>query len=237
MKKNSLLLLFTFIFSFIQAQQRKTIYISTALPIQFKTYIDGELQLFSSSSSIKIANVPAGEKKLHVRVLTPSNQQASIAIGKSSEKEEFYKIEQNGESYTLKPNPNGAKEDKTFFSRASYMPVRKPAVKVKDSGAVVQTTCHLSDSLLNKFILDMGNLPSPKAKKDFTLTFMKRKCLYTHQIKSIGYRIDDDEVKFEVYKNLFFPALDRNKFADLFSSFQSQKYAIQFLDWFNAQKI
>ncbi|MFN9952469.1 MAG: hypothetical protein ACK55I_05155, partial [bacterium] len=75
-----------------------------------------------------------------------------------------------------------------------------------------------------------------KARKNLAQNLFKAKCLYTHQIKSIGYRIDDDEQRFALYQILFLPALDRNKFSDLTNSFQSQLYANKFMNWFNDQK-
>jgi hypothetical protein len=235
MKKNTLFVITCLFFLTAAAQQRKKVYITTNLPIKFKTYLDGQLQFAGECSNLIILNVPQGEKKLLVKVMTPSNQQPSIAIAKSSEKEEFYKIEKLGETYILKSNPEGQKQDKTFFSRTGYTPKQKPYVKdtsIKNAAA----TCQVSDSILNKFIVDLGSLKNAKAKKEFALNYMKRKCLYTHQIKSIGYRIDDDAARFEMYKVLFYPALDRNKFLDLVSSFQSQKYGNMFMDWFEDQK-
>lgn len=61
----------------------------------------------------------------------------------------------------------------------------------------------MTDSAINKLILDLNNLKDVKTKKDFVVNYMKRKCLYTDQIKSIGYRIDDDMTRLELYQNLF----------------------------------
>lgn len=234
MKKNTLLLAICFYILGISAQQRETVYISTKLPIKFRAYIDGELQFYGECSQLKILNIPKGEKRLSVRIMTPSNQQLGMAIAKSTEKEEYFKIEQVGETYVLKPNPDGAKENKSLFSRTSYIPKPKPAKKDTNDKSI--QSCHVNDSALNKFIMDMSSLKDPKSRMNFTLNFMKRKCLHTHQIKSIGYRIDDDAQRFELFKVLFLPALDKNKFADLTSSFQSQAYGNKFMDWYNTQK-
>jgi hypothetical protein len=234
MKKNTLIILVVLFIGSISAQQRQTIYITTKLPIKFKTYIDDELQLYVECAQIKILNVPKGEKKLKVRVMTPSDQQSSITIGKSIDKDEYYRIEKVGETYVLKANPEGAKDDKTYYSRASYIP--KPKTTIKDTSLKSNQTCHLTDSALNKIIIDISSIKDVKARKNLAQNLFKSKCLYTHQIKSIGYRIDDDEQRFALYQVLFLPALDRNKFSDLTNSFQSQLYANKFMNWFNDQK-
>ncbi len=234
MRKNTLLIIFSFIVLTASAQLRKTIYISTKLPIQFKAYIDSVLQFAYESSNLIIMNVPLGEKKMSIRVLTPSNQILNTVIAKNPGKEESYKIEKLGDAYILKLNTDGVKENQSFYTKTGYRPQPKPVVK--DTGSKIISTCHLSDSVLNKFIQDLGSLKNAHAKKEFALNYMKRKCLYTHQIKSIGYRIDDDAARFEMYKILFLPALDRNKFLDLVSSFQSQKYGNLFMDWYTEQK-
>ncbi|MBL7789821.1 MAG: hypothetical protein JNL75_08360 [Chitinophagales bacterium] len=235
MKKTAFILLNCLIALSNFAQQKLTIYISTKLPITFRTYIEDELQIYAECSRVKISNVPSGEKKLKLRIMTPSNQQPTIVIGKSGNKEEYYKVEQIGDKYVIKSNPEGIKEDKTYYARGSYMPKPKPAVK--DTNSKNNQSCHVRDSILNKFITDMSSLKDAKSRKDYAVNYMRRKCLYTHQIKSIGYRIDDDEQRLELYKILFQPALDRNKFQDLTNSFQSQLYANKFIDWFNNQKL
>lgn len=235
MKKNAFLIIFSLIFLTTSAQQRKAIYISTKLPIKFKAYIDSVPQFSYESSNLTIMHVPMGEKKLTIRVMTPSNQALNTIIAKNSGKEESYKIEKIGDAYILKLNTEGTKEDKSLYTKTGFRPKTKPIVK--DTSSKISATCHVSDSLLNKFIVDLGSLKNPNAKKEYALNYMKRKCLYTHQIKSIGYRIDDDAARFEMYKKLYLPALDRNKFLDLVSSFQSQKYGNLFMDWYKEQKI
>ena len=235
MKKNTLFIIFSFIVLTTSAQLRKTIYISTKLPIRFKAYIDSVPQFAYESSNLTIMNVPLGEKKLSVRVLTPSNPILNTVIAKNAGKEESYKIEKLGDAYVLKLNTDGAKVDRSLYTKTGYRPKPKPVTK--DTSSKITSTCHLSDSVLNKFIQDLASLKNVNAKKEFALNYMKRKCLYTHQIKSIGYRIDDDAARFEMYNILFLPALDRNKFLDLVSSFQSQKYGNLFMDWYKEQKI
>jgi hypothetical protein len=234
MKRTTLIVLLCLLTSLSFAQQKKTIYISTKLPIKYRIFLNEELQLYGDASSAKIANVPFGEKKLSLTILTPSNQKPSLMVAKTNEKEEYYVVEQIGETYVLKSNPNGAKENKTYYSKASFIPKPKPAPK--DSNAPVLHTCKISDSILNRFIVDMSSLKDAKVKKEFTLNFMKRKCLYTHQIKSIGYRIDDDMIRFDLYKILSQQCLDRNSYLDLVNSFQSQKYGNLFIAWYEDLK-
>lgn len=235
MKKNTLFFICSLICLTTYAQQRKSIHISTKLPIKFKAYIDSVPQFSYESSNLTIMGVPLGEKKMSIRVMTPSNQVLTTVIAKSPGKEESYKIEKLGNAYILKLNPDGAKEDRSLYTKTGYRPKFKPGVK--DTSSKIIATCHVSDSLINRFIVDLGSLKNANAKKEYTLNYMKRKCLYTHQIKSIGYRIDDDAARFEMYKILFLPALDRNKFLDLGSSFQSQKYGNLFMEWYKEQKI
>jgi len=234
MKKNTLILVFLSILSLSSFSQKKTIYISTKLPITYRVYIDNQMQYFGEVVRIKLFNVPIGEKKLHVRVMTPSDQKPSIQIAVSSDKEEYYTILQEGDNYVLKPNPARVKDDKATYTRGSFVPVQKTFVK--DTSKKDFHTCKMTDSAINKVILDLNSLKDVKAKKNFVVNYMKRKCLYTHQIKSIGYRIDDDMQRLELYQILFQTSLDKNNFTDLTNSFQSQLHGNKFIDWYNQQK-
>ena len=235
MKKNTFIFALLCIVSFSSFSQKKTIYISTKLPITYRVYLDNQLQYFGDVVRIKLSNVPNGEKKMHIRVMTPGDQKPEILIAKNTDKEEYYNIVQEGDRYVLQPNPNGTKDDKATYTRGSYMPIPRPAVK--DTSGQTFHSCKMTDSAINKSILDLGSLKEMKAKKNFVLNSMQRKCLYTHQIKSLGYRIDDDKLKLEIYQALFQTSLDRNKFPDLTNSFQSQLHADKFMYWFNQQKL
>lgn len=235
MKKHILVLAILSILSSPSFSQKKTIYISTKLPITYRVYIDNQLQFFGDVVRIKLFNVPIGEKKMHVRIMTPSNQKPSVLIAINSDREEYYTIIQEGDNYSLKFNLAGAKDDKATYTRGSFVPVQKPFMK--DTSKRDFHTCKMTDSAINKLILDLNNLKDVKSKKNFVVNYMKRKCLYTDQIKSIGYRIDDDMTRLELYQNLFLSSLDRNNFAKLTNSFQSQLYGNKFIDWFTQQKL
>ena len=98
MKKHILVLAILSLLSSPSFSQKKTIYISTKLPITYRVYIDNQLQFFGDVIRMKLFNVPIGEKKMHVRIMTPSNQKPSILIAINSDKEEYYSIIQEPEA-------------------------------------------------------------------------------------------------------------------------------------------
>lgn len=218
------------------SQARKTIVISTKLPIKFRAYIDGELQIYQDLTNVKIANVPSGKKMLHVKVMTPSHQVPSIAIAMSDKKVEHYIITSENNKYYLKLNPNWQKEDIIYYTRAAY--IRKglpPAV-----GASVAATshfCQLSDSTLHSIITSMAELKDPAAKKSYIMNVTKNYCLASHQLRSIGYRIDDDATRLEIYQEKYNSIIDKPKYLDLTNSFQSQVFGNKFIEWVKNQKL
>ncbi len=233
MKRKVFLLILTMACMTSHAQKWKTIYIRTNLPISFKAYIDSVLQYSYESSKLIIHNVPAGEKSLQIKILVQNNPILTTKISPSADREVFYQIEKLGASYVLNKNQKGDKEKFEGFIQTGYAP--KPSAGVRDTSSRPAYTCRVSDSLLNNFVMNLAVLKSTAARKDYVLSYMKRKCLYTHQLKSIGYRIDNDQARMDIYKALFLASLDSNKYLDLVSSFQSQKFGDLFIEWFKQQ--
>lgn len=209
--------------------QRATVYIATQLPIDYQVFIDDYPQRFGYGSSYKIISVPTTAKQLSLQINTPSQQTPSIMLNTAGKKEVFYTIVKEGDKYKLvqAEHHNFLKEKRYVF--AAY--IAKPKPVKQDTGYKQPHSCKVPDSVINQAITNVLLLKDNQAKQTFLASVFGRKCLSAEQIRSIGYRLDEDELKLNVYQDFYLTSLDRSNYKILKSSFKTETYAQRFNEW------
>lgn len=224
--KNMTLILIFLLSAFVSNAQRATVHITTKLPITYRVSIDDQIQYYEDVSNLRIMNV-SGAKKLSLFINTPSAQTPSVSLTNS--KDQYYTIEKEGDRYVIVPLTDLTSAKKMRYTVANY--IGKPKLVKLDSGYKQVHSCKLDDAQLNQLIQDIVSLNDANARKNYLLARLNKNCLQTHQIKSIGFRLEDDALKLDIYKKFFNTSLDRINYKNLLETFKTQIYANQFYEW------
>jgi hypothetical protein len=228
--KKSTTVLIAIVIAITLSAQRKTIYLSTDLPLQYQIYIDDELQYYGLGSIYKISGLTAGKKTLSIKTYTNSHQTPSVSIGTSSEKDEYYILSKIDDKYVINKAPKGfAIKKESYPTICSYIS-KRPVPKL-DSNYKQPHSCKIEDSMINKIITQMLLLKDAAARQNLFNSSFNRKCLQSSQLRSIGYRLDDDKEKFDLYKKYFPTCVDRVDYKNLVKTFTAQEYTNQFENW------
>jgi len=211
-----------------------TVYVTTNIPIEYQIFIDGQIQSFGLGTHYKILNVSQGKKTLSIKTNTPSHQTPKIDIATSGNKEEYYIINKDGDKYVLAPcNSEFKMRSDINPILCSYIPKRAP-VRL-DSNYKQVHSCKISDSFLNNTILRLDDLKDKNARQIYLENSFKNKCLMTHQVRSIGYRIEDEQDRYNFYLKYYRSCVDRIEYNILLKTFNSQVYANKFDEWLKKQ--
>lgn len=232
MKKISLFFIIIVIASSLFAQ-KKSIYINTEVDMNYQLFIDDELQSYGISSEYKLIGLTPGKKKLSIKTFTKSNQSPSIDIGTTNDKIEYYTIIFKEGKYSIVKKPAFKFKSEINTALCYYIPKRIPAKL--DSNYKQPHTCKISDSIVNEAIKNMVLLTNRKSRENYLNSSFGRKCLQSSQLKSIGYRIDDDKEKFDLYMKFHRTCIDNSEFKILIETFTNQEYANKFDTWLKNQ--
>jgi hypothetical protein len=223
-----------FFFSSLSSQ-RYTVHIQSYGLEEYNVYIDDVPQSLIKGLNYKIQGVPLGEKAMKIVFSSPSKREFAIKIGTTGKKEEYYTLTPQGKSYSLALSA----ESFRFGSRnmpvfSTYNAKRKPVIL--DSTNRVQThTCELSDSAINDLIANLAQLKDEKSKEKFQDAVLRYKCLLTYQIRALAARFTADSLKLKEYKKHHVGCNDKNRYAELYKTFQTEIASQEFRTWLGQQ--
>ncbi len=246
--KKTTILFFLIAFSFSNAQiQRFTLNVASSPQIEFRIYLDGELQSYTTGKNYKIAGVTQGEKELTLTIYAPTGSvSSSLKIGKSGKKEEFYRLVKKGIGYEILNISGGFKYTAenipvlgTYIPKRKVAPVSKtPASPNYGKAPVVSSQtigCEISDSMVNVLIVSLQSLKTEKAKEKLLNSTIKNKCLRSYQISAIVSRFDKDEERFNEYKKYYDICFDKSNYKNLVKNFKTMEIAKQFEKWLESK--